>query len=562
MNWACLVLGNVEVVAADPRGVLVAFGTTLSRLPMPRNLIRLVPAGDTFVAEETEQPARRGSRGGLPWPFERTSLGTKSRLAWPKGATTMGPYAQIAGWKERFAIVLDDRGFSVIDAESDRIVRLVLPPKAIIWAVADPIVSVDRVWLGSSYGVISIPTATLETLTASAVDITFVRHYPARKPEARLDCVFLWFLQNGKAMVEIGDGKGGANEPKLTIDMPNLSLQKYSPVTLVDELYPWHFAALEATGRERVSISNATNPTHPAKITVSRAKDPTEVPKPTASALPQARASAGALERLVAAVVANPADDAQRAVLADLLLELGDPSAEAIAKLRAGKESPATVKDALGPLGLYLTKVDHVGGFPVAATITRDAPSLTEHAAELDAACADFRLGLIHSLHSQPGRRASPQIYARLIGAPVATSLRRVDVSHESAIAALIAANRDQLEYFEYVDFAEAEWMERLAAPMFDRVTTVHTVVGLAHLQPLMNRLTRDKSKFFKRARRKLVLDETRDRHAELLRAFGEMWAKLPLAALSIGGVTIERDGPITGDDAQLVAVARGVFAG
>ncbi len=563
MNWAYLELGAVEVVAADPRGVLFGYKSTFGP-STPRDLVRIVPTGDTFVTEDTEQPRPpRSFDRPVPAPFERTSLGKKSRLAWPNGATAIDQYAQLGGWDERFAIVRDERGFSVIDAEADRVVRIVLPPGALRWTFGDPVASAGYVWLGVDNGVIAIPTAMVESLAAGAVDVSLVRHYPRRDPDARLECVFLWYLQDGRAMVEIGDGRGGAKEPKLTIDIPRLSLAKYQPVTLVDELYPCHYGVLEIPGQPRVAIANTSaTSTLAGKVTSSRAKDPIGVARGTPAASPPRRASED-LDRLIASIVTNPDDDELRAVLVDLLLELGDPSAEAIAKLRAdGKVSPARLEQSLGPLAPYLTKVELVGGFPVEATIAQNAPDDTDHPAELDAACADFRLAMIHTLHSQRGRRVSATIYARLVGAPRATALRRVDVSDEAVIDALIAANRNTLEYLERVDFAKAAWMKRLASSMFDGVTTVHSIVGLAHLPPLVNRLVKDKSKFFERAPRRLVLDETRSRNAELLREIGVVWATLPLAAVTIGGVTIERDGPISGDDDALVEIATRAFAG
>jgi len=560
VEWSLLVLGDVEIAAADPRGVLVEYKSYSGQ----QTLIRLVPKGATFVAEDTVQPARRDVRDpSPPPPFERSSLGKKSRLAWPNGATSIGQYAHLAGWGDRFAIVLDERGFSVIDAEGDRVVRLMMPEDGLRWSFGDPIASAGYVWIAVTGGVVAIDVASLEALAAGSVDVRVSHHHPRRRPEARLACVFLWYLQNGQAMVEIGDGKGGAKEPKLTIELPKVAIAKYAPVVLVDELYPGHYATLEIVGGQRVAIAElARTDSYTAKVTDTRAKDPTGVAKPKPSAVPARRASSGELQRLIATVVANPGDDAPRAVLADLLLELGDPSAEAIAKLRAdGKASPARVREALGPLGPYLTKVELVGGFPVAATVTRDAPDVEDHPAELDAACADFRLAMLHALHSQRGRRAPTDVYARLIGAPIATALRRVDVSDKTAIEALIAANRDQLAYLEHVEFAKADWMEQLATPQFDTVATVHAVVGLAHLQPLVNRLLKDRSTFFERAPRRLVLDETVGREAELLRALATPWPKLPIAALTVAGVTIERGGAVTGDDPQLVAYAKTAFA-
>lgn len=562
MEWSYLELGDVEIVDAEPRGVIIQYKSALSQLHAPGELLRLSPAGDAFVAEDLGEKRRAAYRQGpVPAPFERTALGKKSRLAWPKGATAIGEYAHVTGWDDRFAIVLDDRGFSVIDAESDKVTRLMLPVDVAYWNYADPIASAGHIWAARAGGVVAIPFTTLETMSAGALDVSFRRHFPMRKPEAKVDCVFLWFLQDGRAMVEIGDGKGGAHEPKLRLEMPKLGLDKYAPIKLVDELRPWQFAAVEVPGRERVSIVDLSPIVHASKITVTRAKDPTGVAKAPANALPTRSASSEKLDRLVAAVVAHPDDDAHRAVLADLLIELGDPSADAIAQVRSeSKVSPAKLKEALGPLGLYLTKVELVGGFPVEATVTQNAPDETDHAIELAAACADFRLSMIHTLHSQPGRRASPAIYARLAAA--SPSLRRVDVSRQEVIEALIGAARDQLAYLEHVELAKSEWMVQLATKTFDRVETVHTVVGLAHLQPLVNRLLKDNSKFFRRAPRRLVLDETRERYSDLLEALGPLWPKLPLAALTIAGVTIERSGAITGADAQLVAVARRAFGG
>lgn len=558
MEWEFFELGYVELVGPDSRGVLFQYKAALGRLRLPGTLFRLTPSG----AEQTTEDRRVAYRQGpVPAPFERTALGKKSRLAWPNGATSIGEYAHLGGWGDRFAIVLDDRGLHVIDAESDRVARLMLPADTVAWEFADPIASNGHVWAAISGGIVAIPFASLEQMTAGALEVTWKRHHPLRNPDAELACVFLWALQDGRTMVEIGNGKGGPNEPKLKLEMAALDLEKYAPIKLVDELHPWHYAAVAVPGRAPVAVRDLSPLVHASKVTVTRAKDPTGVAKAPASALPARGASSDKLDRLLAEVVANPSDDAHRAVLADLLIELGDPSADAIAQLRAsGKASPTRIKEALGPLGPYLTKVEFIGGLPVEATVTQNAPDEQDHAAELVAACADFRLSLIRTLHSQPGRRASPGIYARLAAAAV--SLRRVDVSKEEVIDALIAANRDQLEDLEHVELGKASWMDKLATRTFDRVTSIHTVVGLAHLQPLVNRLLQDKSKFFKRAPRRLVLDETRHRHAELLQALAVVWPKLPLSALTVAGVTVARAGAITGLDPQLLAVARRAFAG
>lgn len=545
-------LGSVEIVDADPQGVRFQYRSALTRLAIPQAVYRLSLVDGTFVAEVTDQ-ARRAAyrRGPLPEPFERTALGKKTRLAWPNGATAIAEHAHVTGWGERYAIVLDDRGFSVIDAESDRVTRLMLPPDVATWDYADPIASAGHVWATLSGGIVALPFALLEGMAAGALEVTWRPQFPVRKPDAKLACVFCWVLRDGRTMVEIGDGKGGANEPKLNIEMPKLELAKYTPLELVDELHPWAYAAVVVDG-ERISIRDRSPITHASKITTTRAKDPTGVAKPPAST-PAVRSEQ--LDRLVATAVAYPDDDAHRAVLADLLIELGDPSGDAIAKVRV-EPSPATIREALGPLGPYLTKVELRGGFPISATVSHNAPHERDHADELAAACADFRLSMIHALHSQPGHRASPKIYARLAAA--AASLRCVDVASKLVIEALIEAQRDQVELLEYVDFAN--WMELLATETFDRVTTVHTVVGLAHLRPLTNRLLKDKAKFFKRAPRRLVLEETRERHRELLEALGPLWPKLPLEALTVGGVTIERSGAVTGGDEALVEIARHYF--
>lgn len=551
MEWRYCELGSVEIVGFDPQGVLFQYKSALSRLSIPGTLFRLSLVDEAFVAEPLDRPRLAPYRKGpIPAPFERTALGKKARLAWPNGATTIAEYAYLSGWGERYAIVLDDRGFSVIDAESDRVTRLMLPPDVAYWGHADPIASAGHVWVARNDGIVALPFELLEEISAGALEVTWQSQFPMRKPDARLACVFCWVLRDGSTMVEIGDGKGGPNEPKLTVALPKLDLEKYAPLELVDELHPWTYAAALVNG-ERIAIRGPSAIAHPSKITSARAKDPTGVARAPVSA-PAVRSEQ--LDRLVATAIAHPDDDAHRAVLADLLIELGDPSGDAIAKVRAEDwPSPATLRDALGPLGPYLAKVEMLGGFPVEATVSPNAPDEQDHAAELAAACGDFRLSMIRTLHSQPGRRASPEVYARL--AASSSSLRRVDVSTKVVIDALIAAQRDQVEYLEHVDFAK--WMELLATKTFDRVTTLHTVVGLSHLQPLTNRLLKDKAKFFERAPRRLVLEETRARHRALLEALGPLWSKLPLAALTVGGVTIERSGVVIGED----EVARHYFA-
>src|SRR5262249_23086803 len=213
-------------------------------------------------------------------------------LAGPNGATSIDRYAHLAVWDERYAVVLDDRGFTVIDANDDRLVRLMLDADdAISWAFGDPVVHAGRVWIGARGRIVSIALAELEPLADHAGAATVALHpvYPLRRPDARLECVYLWKLQSGKHMVEIGNGRGGAKEPKLEIVLPDLSLAKYSPLTLCDELVPGRYARAEIPGHgTRTLATIATVTTLRGKITIAKAKDPTAVVKSKAVSLPTA----------------------------------------------------------------------------------------------------------------------------------------------------------------------------------------------------------------------------------------------------------------------------------
>src|SRR5688572_25204521 len=60
-------------------------------------------------------------------PFALTELGASQRLAWEGGACTVKPRTRLAVWSSRYAAVVVARAITMIDAETNKQVRLELP---------------------------------------------------------------------------------------------------------------------------------------------------------------------------------------------------------------------------------------------------------------------------------------------------------------------------------------------------------------------------------------------------------------------------------------------------
>jgi hypothetical protein len=355
--------------------------------------------------------------------------------------------------------------------------------------------------------------------------------YPLRDRDARVACVFLWRVQNGRTMVEIGDGKKGVHEPKLLIDLPAWPLAKYTPLVLVDRLAPetWHL--VESPGQPTaVALDPDRVITLDAKLRHTKAEHPEGAARPVVS---RADASARArIDTLIAAIAAEPDDDGHREVLVDLLQELEDPGAPTFAALRAGTEvSAAKRKLALGPLAPFLVDVEYRRGLPYRAALSRSAP---RDEASLAAALADYRLGLLTSLRIGLGNE---RVYTPLVAAVRATALRDVDLPHPRTIAALVAIERTQLVRLGHLDFAKPRTIGAIAVATFDRATTLHaTVDGNADLERWSECVIANPKGVFSRVPRALELDEVDGHHDALRRLLAPWLERLPFTSIAIGG--------------------------
>ncbi|MEP6861918.1 MAG: hypothetical protein ABJE66_14925 [Deltaproteobacteria bacterium] len=480
-------------------------------------------------------PRSRGRETELG-PFTRDRVAKKERLAWEHGSVTYSMYADVAVWSDRFAAIADDQGLTIIDATSERIARLTLGRETKLhWRTFELAASDERLWIAGGDGRIwELQLAELEGLAAAKQGPTPVEvhyAYPLRDREARLACGFLWRVQNGRTMVEIGNGRGGVHEPKLLIDLPPWELEKYSPLVLFDRLAPDVWQRAELPGKPPVALLDPDRVTTlAAKLRHSKAEHPEGAARPVvARADPGARAK---VERLIAAIATEPEDDGHREVLVDLLQELDDPGAATFAALRVGTDvSAAKRKLALGPLAPFLIDVVYRSGLPARAVLSRSAP---RDEASIAAAVADYRLGLLTELRIGLGTES---VYTALVAARRATALRDVDLPHIKTIAALVAVERTQLVRLGHLDLAKPRTISPLAVATFDRATTFHaTVNDNADLERWTERVTANPKGVYSRVGRALELDEVDGHHDALRRLLRPFLERLPFTSIKIGG--------------------------
>ena len=205
------------------------------------------------------------------------------------------------------------------------------------------------------------------------------------------------------------------------------------------------------------------------------------------------------------------------------------------ARLLAGEESVR--EDALGTLTRFVGYLQYRGNLPWAGTMLPNAPAGD---VVVDAVVADFRLGFFHTLRLGD---ANFHVYAKLVASPCAMGLRHVDASRTQILSALIAGKRTRLRRLSGVKFASREVIEALADPTFDSVVEIETEVQAHVVDRLLDYIARDEAKFFARAQRHLVLNERLGRYESVAQAVLKAWERLPVAKLTLGGVTLSRDG-------------------
>jgi len=139
---------------------------------------------------------------------------------------------------------------------------------------------------------------------------------------------------------------------------------------------------------------------------------------------------------LFAAVYAEPDSDEPRVVLADYLIEQGDPRGEFIAKQLAGDDAGAEALLAthgrvwLGSLRPFTHRAQFRRGFPARLELG----VITSRAIGVDALAADPALATIEDLLIGQSHHG---VYARLIASPAMTALRRIEITHPDVVIAL-----------------------------------------------------------------------------------------------------------------------------
>jgi hypothetical protein len=295
-------------------------------------------------------------------------------------------------------------------------------------------------------------------------------------------------------------------------------------VTLYDEIHPSMFRELEIAGHRHVMFEPLPERVFEATLTVGPAIDPAGGPIST-GIVPSRQAD---LDRLFAQR-ADDLDDVE--ILVDLLEDSGEPYAAQLHALVAGETTHR--REALGILASFLDELQYHRGLPWAGYLIPEPPLDPDIG---DAAAADQRLGLIHTLHIGDGPFA---VYAKLVSSPRAVGLRHVDVPNPRVLAALIEGKRTQLVQLSNVKFATRAVIDGIAGPTFDNVTHLHTVVELRSLKNQFEFLQRDPAGFFKKKPRHLILTEAFDE--PLLGRLEPIWRELPVESLTVDGKLLTR---------------------
>ena len=488
-----------------------------------------------WVRYEIGSPDRDDTESSLG-PFRWDERGKKHRLAWPLGSIELGGFVTPVVWDDTHVVLVAAEALTIVSVHSDRFARLVFGkrfhPK---WYDARVVGRDLR--LSSDQQQFGMPLAELEQLLIGKSrdeEITVRTVYSGRRPDAKLDCVYLWKLQTGRTMLEVGDGKGGNSRPKLVIDLP-FALAKHTRVVLSDELSPGLYARADIAGHPPQTLAVPARPlTFTATLKLGTADHPEGEDRPVVA---KADAAARArIETLITAIVNEPEVDGHREVLVDLLQELEDPAAPTFAAVRAGETiSAARKKAALGPLAAYFVDYESRAGLPSRATLSRSAKVHTDM---LDEALADYRLGLITALRIGLGKHV---VNTAFVTAPRATALRDIDITHTKTIDALVAAKRDQFTRIGHLELGKKRFMAKLADPIFDRATTFHAVIRyLSIVDSFMENIVANPKNVFTRVERTLELDLEYG-HVDALRASVVAWLpRLPVHAIVVGGVRLK----------------------
>ncbi len=488
-----------------------------------------------------------------PGPFARADFGSCDRLAWPVGACAMPQQAQLTYWAERFAMWQDGQTrLAIVDATRAMIVRVELPFLGVRYSWHQkPLVHVGRLWLPCSDDVVWFELSALEALfdaPSGPLAIEVRELYPRLRKHHAVRARVEAIVKDKIRLRTIDDLRSTDLAP-----IPGLAVGM--EVTLHDELMRDVFLEIELPGQPRRSIHAPVAPTSSVigRVEHEPAVDPAgSLVKPVDAPARQAD-----LDRLFAARADEPDDIATGLVIVDSLEEAGEPYAPKLGALIAGETTDGARRDALGPLASYLLRIGYRGGLPWSAELASTAPRDDDIG---NLVATDQRLGLFHTLRLGEGDYG---VYAKLVGAPRAVGLRHVDAARHQILRALIEAKRRDLVRLSSVKFATREVLEALADTTFDRVREIETETGAAQVAKLLEFVIRDELAFFARSPRHLVLRERTGDDDTLVAPVLAMWDRLPLAMITIAGITLSRDGTAHADDMaspQAVALVRERF--
>jgi hypothetical protein len=393
----------------------------------------------------------------------------------------------------------------------------------------DPRPHVGVLWLDDYHAVTCIDLAELEVLfdrTSGPIMIDIHETYPRHKPN-RVESADVLEVATKAMTVRILDDMRIIAIPRVE------GVETGMRIHLCDELAAGIFHAIELPGRPRQILNEkpVSNRSLQAQLVVEPAVDPVAGLVMTA----ETPSRQDDLDRLFNALADDPEDAGTREILIDLLEDSGEPYAMLLHELVAGNDREATRIEALGALSNYLTKIGYHGGLWAKAWLSKNTPLDPTIG---DAVAADHRLGFLHTLRIGEGPFA---VYAKLVGSPRAVGLRHVDVPNAQVLAALIAGKRTNLTQLSNVKFATRAVIDGLADPTFDRVVQLHTETRASIVAKQLEFFIRDEAGFFARAPRHLILTERDGFGDHLVQPVHDAWSKLPLAAITVGELTLTR---------------------
>jgi len=492
-----------------------------------------LPGEDRILENGALRPAKERWAAEVPretGPFAVSDFGAIDRLSWAAGACTVRQNSKFCYWGQRYACTLYEQTLLLVDATRPLVARLTVPGLFIgVRYTPDPRPHAGVLWIADTLAVTCIDLSRLEVLfdrTSGPIVVDIHEAYPLHRPN-RIESADVLEVASTTMTIRILDDMRIVAIPRVEGAAVGMRIH------LCDELAAGLFHAIEVPGQPRRILNEMpiSDRSVQAQLVVEPAIDPVAGLVMTAEA-PSRQED---LDRLFSLLADDPEDIATREILIDLLEDSGEPYATLLHELVAGNDREAKRIEALGALTNYLTKVGYHGGLWASAWLSKDAPLDPTIG---DAVAADQRLGFLHTLRIGDGPFA---VYAKLVGSPRAVGLRHVDLPNGQVLSALIAGKRTSLTRLSNVKFATRAVIDGLADPTFDRVVEVHTETRAQFVEKQLQFFIRDETGFFARAPRHLILTERDGFGDNLVQPVHDLWSKLPLAAITVGELTLKR---------------------